>query len=230
MTFEIQRFDLNGFVILKEQVSSERLEVLTQDLALTHIQHAKIAAGLRDLLNLVPSVKALARGVEIQRILEPLGMGSARVVRGVYFDKQRDANWKVAWHQDLTIAVKRRVDVDGFSAWTMKAGIQHVQPPVEILENMVAVRVHLDDADETNGCLRVIPGSHRHGRLNPEQIAELRRNVGETSCVVKRGELLVMRPLLLHASSIAVQPTHRRVIHLEYSATDLPGGLEWYED
>ncbi len=218
-----------GFVRLRGQLAPAAIASLIRDLDSCRKPNA-IGAGLRDVLNLVPSVRTIAQSEELMSVLNAVGVGSARCVRGIYFDKQRDANWKVVWHQDLTIAVKRRVDVDGFSAWTMKAGSQHVQPPVEILENMVAVRVHLDDADETNGCLRVIPGSHRHGRLNPEQITELRRDLGETSCVVKRGDLLVMRPLLLHASSIAVQPTHRRVIHLEYSTSNLPGGLEWYED
>ena len=37
-----------------------------------------------------------------------------------------------------------------------------------------------------------------------------------------------MRPLLLHASSIAIVPTHRRVIHLEYASQSLADGLEWY--
>ena len=223
----IQRFDQAGFLVLGKQFASEQLEIFIQDLALIH---ADAGAGLRDLLNLAPSVRTQARSVEMRRVLETVGIGSARVVRGVYFDKQRDTNWKVAWHQDLTIAVKQRSELPGFNAWTMKAGIQHVQPPTSILEKIVAVRIHLDDADESNGCLRVVPGSHRHGRLNPEQIVGFRSDVGETACVVKKGDVLVMRPLLLHASSIAVEPSHRRVIHLEYSSCDLPAGLEWYED
>lgn len=229
MTHPATQLDQNGCVILREQVDPTVIGCLIRDLDSSHKPNT-IGAGLRDLLNLVPSIKILARSEHLLRALQSVGVNSTQCVRAIYFDKQRDANWKVACHQDLTIAVKRRIDVDGFSAWTMKAGIQHVQPPVEILENMVAVRVHLDDADEMNGCLRVIPGSHRHGRLNPEQIAELRRNVRETPCVVKKGDFLVMRPLLLHASSVAVEPTHRRVIHLEYCSSDLPGGLEWYED
>lgn len=225
-----KQLEHDGFLALEGSLSTETVEVLRRETAFDHKRREKVGAGLRGLLRLAPSVAMLARSEQISRVLEEVGVGPARCVRGIYFDKQRDANWKVAWHQDLTIAVKQRVDVDGFSAWTMKAGIQHVQPPVNILEDMVAVRVHLDDADESNGCLRVIPGSHRHGRLNAEQITRLRKNVKETSCVVKKGDILVMRPLLLHASSIAEQPNHRRVIHLEYASIDLPGGLEWYED
>ena len=85
---------------------------------------------------------------------------TARVVRGIYFDKHENANWKVAWHQDLTIAVRERVEVDGYGAWSIKARIHHVQPPVTVLENMLTVRVHLDHTEESNGALRVLPGRH----------------------------------------------------------------------
>ncbi len=154
----------------------------------------------------------------------------ARVVRGIYLDKHKDANWKVAWHQDLTIAVKERKDVEGYGPWSMKAGIQHVQPPVRTLENMLAVRVHLDDADESNGALRVVPGSHLHGRLNAEEIQALRAKSEAVGCPMKRGDVMLLRPLLLHASSVATQPEHRRVLHFEYAAGELDEGLEWYEE
>ena len=177
----------------------------------------------------MPSVLTLAQSKNLRSLVETVVGESARVVRGVYFDKQRDANWKVAWHQDLTIAVKERFDVEGFSGWSFKAGIQHVQPPASILEQMIAVRIHLDDADETNGCLRVIPGSHRLGRLTADQITHLRTPKEIVSCVIRSGDVMLMRPLLLHASSLALQPAHRRVIHLEYCAATLPKGLKWYE-
>jgi ectoine hydroxylase-related dioxygenase (phytanoyl-CoA dioxygenase family) len=126
------------------------------------------------------------------------------------------------------IAVRARQDIPGFSAWSVKAGVVHVQPPIEILAGILSVRLHLDDTDETNGALRVIPGSHLRGLLDDDAIQQWKEQGNVATCAVPRGGALLMRPLLLHASSVAAQPTHRRVLHLEYSALDLPGGLAWY--
>jgi ectoine hydroxylase-related dioxygenase (phytanoyl-CoA dioxygenase family) len=160
------------------------------------------------------------------RVEDILGPGSA-AVRALWFDKTSDANWRVSWHQDLTIAVRERRDVAGFGPWTTKAGVMHVQPPVSILEGMLAVRLRIDPCGAANGALRVLPGSHRAGRIPEPDIERWRAEVKEVLCVAEPGDLLLMRPLLLHASSPAAAPTHRRVVHLEFSGTELPHGLEW---
>ena len=150
-------------------------------------------------------------------------------MRAIYFDKSTESNWLVPWHQDLTIAVDQRKDVPGFGPWSEKGGILHVQPPVEILQRMLTVRLHLDAADETNGALRVIAGSHRQGRLSAAQISDFSQRESEVICVAKEGSALLMRPLLLHSSRRAFSPSHRRILHLEYAAFSLPGGLKWGE-
>ena len=129
--------------------------------------------------------------------------------------------------QDLTICVVARIDAAGYGPWTLKAGACHVQPPVSILENMLSVRIHLDDCDESNGALRALPGTHRLGRLTPEQIAEQQRSVSLVCCAAKAGGVLLMRPLLIHASSAASKAVHRRVIHIDYASAQLDGGLQW---
>jgi ectoine hydroxylase-related dioxygenase (phytanoyl-CoA dioxygenase family) len=105
----------------------------------------------------------------------------------------------------------------------------HVQPPVAVLEQMLAVRIHLDRCGPDNGPVRVIDGSHRHGRLSATQIDMLRRSEVERDCLVEQGAVLAFRPLILHASSPAITPAHRRVIHIEYAAHDLPTPLEWHD-
>lgn len=152
-----------------------------------------------------------------------------RAVRAIWFDKSTEANWLVAWHQDLTVAVRKRVETRGFTAWSLKEGVPHVQPPTPLLERMLTVRLHLDDANATNGALRVIPGSHRHGRLSAEQTTALREQHPEVVCEVAAGDALLLRPLLLHASARSSRPGRRRVLHLEYAGFDLPDGLEWHE-
>ncbi len=185
---------------------------------------------MRNLLALVPAVRALADSPGVRGLVEPVLGDGARPVRGLLFDKTPGANWKVAWHQDLSIAVRARIDVPGFGPWSTKAGVPHVQPPVEILRNMLTVRLHLDDCGADNGPLKVLPGSHAAGVLSAPEVEAWRARADPVACHVSAGGAVLMRPLLLHASSSAAVARHRRVIHLEFAAGPLPGGLEWFEE
>jgi ectoine hydroxylase-related dioxygenase (phytanoyl-CoA dioxygenase family) len=167
-----------------------------------------------------PAVRALARSV-----IGP----SAFAVRALLFDKTPGANWKVIWHQDLTIATTLRADVPGFGPWTEKAGVPHVQPPIAVLEAMVAIRLHLDPCASENGPVRVLDGTHRLGRLTAAAIEELRAKHPPRDCLVEEGGVLAFRPLLLHASGPSMTPSHRRVIHIEYTAQELPSPLAWHQ-
>jgi hypothetical protein len=155
-----------------------------------------------------------------------LGDGT-RPTKLTVYDKTPQANWKVPWHQDLTIAVAARIDVPGFGPWSVKDGVVHVQPPPEVLQQVVAIRLHLDDTSTSNGALHVLPGTHRLGRVTDRQISSLRRDTVEVICPVPAGGALLMSPLLLHASSASTIPGRRRVLHFEYSAAPLPGDLAW---
>ena len=183
--------------------------------------------AIRDLFNVLPEARRLAESDAVRSLVERVLHPNAFVVRGLLFDKTRDANWKVAWHQDLTIAVQQRVHVPGYGPWSIKGGRTHVLAPVGLLSRMLTVRLHLDDCVDGNGPLRVLPGSHLHGKLNSADIREWRAHVPAALCAVRRRGALLMRPLLLHASSPSLNPSHRRVIHLEFAAENLPGGLHW---
>jgi ectoine hydroxylase-related dioxygenase (phytanoyl-CoA dioxygenase family) len=168
---------------------------------------------------MAPSTLALARAA--------IGHG-ARPVRALLFDKRVDANWRVTWHQDVSIAVREQVDLPGFGPWSEKDGVVHVQPPAEILEGMIALRLHLDPCGAENGPVRVLPGSHRAGKLRESEYEGWRARVAEVPCLADRGDVLLMRPLLLHASAPASAPDHRRVLHVEYAAGPLPDPLHWH--
>lgn len=187
--------------------------------------------AVRQALAAVPELADLASGPELTALVRrALGTDSCVLVRSILFDKNPAANWAVPWHQDTTIAVRERLETPGFGPWSVKAGVVHVQPPASVLESMVTARVHLDDCDASNGALRVIPGSHREGILEPDRIAAWRTRGGEVTCECRAGDVLLMRPLLLHASFPAASPRHRRVLHLEFSASPLPNGLEWHQE
>ena len=183
--------------------------------------------AVRNLLELLPEVKRLAESAGLRSLVQPILGEQAFPVRGILFDKTEGANWKVPWHQDVTIAVESRVDVEGFGPWSTKADVVHVQPPASILEKMLSVRLHLDPCGDENGALKVIPQSHREGRL-PETEAARRAAEGPMAiCAVDAGDAVLMRPLLLHASSASESPKHRRVLHIDYASINLPDGLRW---
>jgi ectoine hydroxylase-related dioxygenase (phytanoyl-CoA dioxygenase family) len=212
----------NGFELAKGVVAESQRLVLAAALGNPE------GAGARGLLCL-PEVRAFARSEAVLSLVTPHLGPDAQPVRALFFDKTPASNWLVPWHQDVTIAVARKVEASGFGPWTVKHGIPHVQPPEALLAQMIAVRVHLDDCDASNGALRVIPGSHRRGRLEPDQILAAKAASAEVVCEAAAGDALLMRPLLLHASSKSVTDRRRRILHIEYCAGRLPAGMTWHD-
>ncbi|TQV88682.1 phytanoyl-CoA dioxygenase family protein [Aliikangiella coralliicola] len=158
-------------------------------------------------------------------------VGNPCLVRVILFDKSRHNNWSVSWHQDKTIALSNKVELEGWRGWSKKEGIYHVQPPLAVLNNMVTFRLHIDPATKDNGCLRVIPGSHQHGLLQSEQINQYVLENDYLECEMNSGSVLVMRPHLIHSSAKGSYHqsslNSRRVIHVEYSSYQLPRGISW---
>jgi hypothetical protein len=183
--------------------------------------------GLRNLLRRSPRVREMAAA--LRTLVEPTLGAGAFPTRALLFDKLPRANWLAGWHQDLTIAVRARVDMEGFGAWTIKSGIPHVQPPVSILENMLTLRLHLDRAGADNGALIVLPGTHAMGRLPDDWAAPADAKDRAVVCEAEAGDILAFRPLLLHMSRKSVKPSHRRVIQIEYAASPLPPPLAWHD-
>ncbi len=182
--------------------------------------------GVRNLLETSPEICALATRPDVWRLVTPVLGEAAFACRAIFFNKTPDANWVLGYHQDSVISVAEKIETPSFLAWGQKAGVWQVQPPPEILSNMLALRVHLDDCGPDNGPLRVLPGSHRHGWVE-DNIAAWKQRVPEAACTAPLGGVVAMRPLILHASSKATSPSNRRVIHIEYANSELPNGLRW---
>ena len=219
MPSSIPDYAADGFALFEDVLAPDEIAALVRLLP-------ENVAGLRNLLPKIPGIRELAGGPQLRALLTRLGGGPARPVRAVFFDKNPAHNWKVPWHQDLTIAVRKHHEVPDFGPCSLKEGVPHVQPPAALLARMVILCLHLDDCNAANGALRVHPGSHLHGRLDAEALTRWDR-APESICTVRAGGVVALRPLLLHASLPARTPRHRRVIHLEYSPDPLPSPLEW---
>jgi ectoine hydroxylase-related dioxygenase (phytanoyl-CoA dioxygenase family) len=148
-------------------------------------------------------------------------------VRAILFDKSAGQNWSLGWHQDRTIAVRQRLDIDGFGPWSVKSGMVHVEPPFDLLAGMVTVRIHLDDVPETNAPLLIAPGSHKRGRIPVAEIPDVVRECGMITCTAAAGDIWLYATPILHASEAAAEPHHRRVLQVDYAVGELPGGLQW---
>ncbi len=223
------RLDIDGFLIAPDVLTREESASIAH--ALQPVQEAagQVSGGVRNLMRLSREVSELAGSRKIRDLVNPVLGPACFPVRAILFDKAPGANWKVPWHQDVTIAVRARAETAGYGPWSVKAGIVHVQPPANVSEQMLSVRIHLDDCNNTNGALRVLPGTHRYGRLEQSRIATIAGTDEAVVCEVAAGGALLMRPLLLHASSESSSPGHRRVIHLDFAAIELASDLQWSE-
>lgn len=220
----------NGFAVVREVIQESEISKLVSVLeALRHRDKNQSSAGVRHLLKRSAMVRKFANSKAILNIAAEIVGTKAKPVKAILFDKTPGANWYVTWHQDLTIAVKEKIEVPGFGPWSFKDGITHVQPPAEVLQNIVSLRVHLDDCPPENGPIKFIAGSHAVGIMSTSEIAEWRDTKEHVCGSANRGDIIVMRPLVLHSSSQSSQVDHRRVLHIEFVGEDLPSGLNWAE-
>ncbi len=227
------RFEQDGFQIVKSLFEHSECDLLSAELTPLFEQQQKSAqnkiGGVRNLLRSSSRVLQFATSAKLVSLLEKVAGSSTFPVRAIFFDKNPEANWLVPWHQDLAIAVAERIETPNFTGWSIKDETLHVHPPREILESMVTVRLHLDDCDASNGALKVFPKTHCHGKLGAADILKWTAKSEPVVCELSKGDALLMRPLILHASSPAENPRHRRVLHVEYATQELPNGLKWFD-
>ncbi len=214
----------DGFVIVRSVADRALIDELLRDLPPVP------AAGTRNLLSLAPTFRKLTCDRRLESLLTTILGKPGFITRSILFDKSPGANWALGFHQDVAIAVAERVEVPAFGPWSVKEGVPHVRPPSAVLEQMITVRVHLDDCGPDNGPLAVIPGSHSRGMLDDAALRPAISAGPVLECTVKAGDAVLMRPLLLHGSRKAEKPAHRRVAHFEIACDPLPHPLRWHEE
>ena len=217
-----QDFITRGAVRVRNALSEQDLQAI--EAALSDV--ATDTAGVRLAGNL--ALRAQLAPQKGPAVLTAAALGAPPFpVRAVLFDKGAENNWGLGWHQDRTIVVKDRSEADGFGPWSVKAGMQHVTPPFEILEAMATVRIHLDPVDEDNAPLLFLPSSHRMGRLSEADVKLVADQTPESTCLAERGDIWIYSTPIVHASRPATKPSRRRVLQVDFATTALPEGLDW---
>ncbi|MFL6708283.1 MAG: phytanoyl-CoA dioxygenase family protein [Massilia sp.] len=218
----MNRFQQDGYAVIAQLLTASECATISAALAGT----ADPSIGSRNLLDL-PWCKALAHTLGSHPAIASHLPQEARAVQCTYFEKSQDQNWLVPIHQDLSIPVQERIAHERLSGWSVKEGGMFVHAPEAVLAELVAVRLHIDDCGIDDGPLKVVPGSHLAGKLSNASALAKRDQLGEHACPVVQGGALLLRPLLLHASSKASGSSRRRVLHFVFGPKELPFGLRW---
>jgi len=222
----------DGFCVIENIYTPKEVENLIMAIEQTETSKATFRKtqdlfAIRQFHKEIPETLPLIFNTSLKNILQEQFGKDYFITKSIYFDKPANSNWFVAYHQDLTISVNKKAELADYQGWIQKHNQYSVQPPISLLEKNFTIRIHLDDTTAENGALKVIPQSHLKGMLRAE-IAELEKNQ-EMICRVGKGGIMLMKPLLLHASSRTSNQKRRRVIHIEFSNQTLPQELEWSE-
>lgn len=222
----------NGFAVINNVFSDEEVEAITNvieniDTSRETFRKSEDLFAIRQFLKEIPQIVTPVFNEKVKEIIREIFGDHYFVVKSIYFDKPEKSNWYVAYHQDLTISVDKKLELPDFGPWTTKQNQFAVQPPLNILENIYTIRIHLDDTDEENGALKVVTGSHAKGIYRPETINWNFET--EKICKVSKGGIMIMKPLILHGSNRTTNGRKRRVIHIEFSDRELPYELRWSE-
>jgi ectoine hydroxylase-related dioxygenase (phytanoyl-CoA dioxygenase family) len=219
-----ERVSSDGFAIIPD-VLPER-EVADLRALLDQSELPRSRAGMRHSMRNA-GVAAIARDSRLIGMAQEVVGSGVVPFRATLFDKSPVSNWLVVWHQDTALPLQERRDVPNWGPWSIKDGVNYAHAPASALEQVLALRLHLDDSVAENGPLRVLPGTHTRGVLSDEALHDLSTQIPVVDCLVPRGGILAMRPLVVHASSKSQSNAPRRVLHIEYAVSSaIADGLE----
>lgn len=165
--------EFEGYAIIPDAIETEKLVGVAADFARANDKRSR--AGIRHAMSFA-SVAKITRDPKILRIAAQILSGDAVPFRATLFDKSPKSNWLIVWHQDTALPLKWRHDLLGWGAWSIKDGVNYAHAPAEILSQIIALRIHLDDSTLENGPLRVLPGTHRLGLLTDDRFSRSRAN------------------------------------------------------
>ncbi|MFT5820058.1 MAG: ectoine hydroxylase-related dioxygenase (phytanoyl-CoA dioxygenase family) [Crocinitomix sp.] len=219
--------DIKGFAVVTEVYDTTEIAQLRNilDAYCSQLDQSKPVHAIRRAIEKIPELNLILWNENIKNLISDIGGPDYFLTKAIYFDKPEESNWFVGYHQDLSISVSEKHDLNNYKNWTKKEGQIGVQPPYEILENILTLRVHLDDTNKNNGALKLIPSSHKWGIKRIQEVS----TETEEICNVPTGAVMLMKPLTFHASSRSKDQKRRRVLHLEFSNIELETPLQWNE-
>ncbi len=183
-------------------------------------------AGMRNLMS-CPEIAKLAADDRLVHITENITGQPMVPFKATLFKKTGKANWLVAFHQDTALPLEGKTEETGWGPFSLKEGVIFAHAPTSALQKILAIRIHLDASLEENGPLRVIANSHHKRILDDQEFARIVKDGEEVKCLVGRGGVIAMSPLIFHASSKSIGNQPRRVLHIEYAASmDMGKGIK----
>lgn len=204
-----------GFAIVPGVIETAKADSVLRELDVADLHRSR--AGARHILR-HPCVQLIARDPRVLGLAQEILGQEAFPFRATLFDKSQNSNWLVVWHQDTALPLCERRETTGWGPWSVKEGVTYAHAPASALEQVLALRIHLDDSTETNGPLRVVPRTHTRGVLTDAELQMLDSQINPVTCAVGKGGVVAMRPLIAHASSKSQSLLPRRVLHIEYAA------------
>lgn len=204
----------DGYAISPNVLTKEECDHLLKEL--TTWTAGRSRAGIRHLMR-CPVISSLARDTRLQTLAQTALMETTNPYRATLFEKTRESNWLVSWHQDTAVPLEKKFASSEWGPWSTKFGIMYAHAPAWALDRIITLRIQLDPCAQDDGPLRVIPRSHQKGVLSDSEIHLISQHEHPVECLVPQGGVLVMKPLIIHASSKSKGGTPRRVLHIEYA-------------
>lgn len=216
-----------GFTVANAIYSSNEiqqiLQVLKQNLRLESTKET----GLPLLFKHVPLLKSVMFNEKLDSLLNTVGFNNTQLINAIFYLKSPQTNFYTNPHQTITITVKERHQVDGFSGWSAREGVTSVMSPLHILKNMLSIKICLGDSNQQNGGIRVIPGSHKK-ILTIQERNFLIDNTLPVNVNAKQGDCQILKPLILKAFQNNKSYQNAPVIQLDFCNINLPNPLSWH--
>ncbi len=134
----------------------------------------------------------------LREITEALIGPNVSIFRAMFMNKPAEHGTHLPWHQDVGIG------------WGLDSNPE------------VTIWTALDAATVENGCMQIVPGSHKHGVINEMHFpseADQARYAREEDCIyleAEAGEAILLNNLLLHRSARNPTGKPRRAFSIAY--------------
>ena len=224
-TEDIQSYGINGYLVLPNLINEDKLIPILNEC---------MAAWQREKDEYNP------KATWLKNSLLPDIHHRSSLVRRYYFDgplvdvaeQLIGPNIKGATSQ---LTFKMRGNIKPFG-WHQDNGYGQLEPT-----NAISTLTALDDADEKNGCLWLIPGSHKEGQVSVSDRLSVQAKLAERDLSIEidnvetaipvplnAGDAVVLHCHLLHRSEGNMSVTRdRRLLFLRYADAD---AVEVYND